>query len=186
MQDKSNSTASIKDELAQLSADIDNALNEYTPEDMLSLSDQLKTLVSTTKTELATVNDTLRAADVQDHSAVLQSAQSSFNDLRDLITITKGITGQIYAQLTSLDLPDPDLVDAAASFMKATRESIADFIQLYRDEQAFLYRVQMAMLNFTHRKELLRYKAELDANKDVIDMPEDSVKYKQEDIVDLL
>lgn len=177
---------SVKDEIQKLSFDLDAVLNECSPSDMIALSEQLKSASDSTKADLTMLNATLKSSPIENHAAVLKTAETTLNDLRDLISMTKGISNHLYAQLVTIDLNDPELISAAAEFIKSTRESIADFVQLYRDEQQFLYKTQLSMLQFAQRKELLKYKAELDANRKTIDVTPESVAYSQEDVMDIL
>lgn len=177
---------SVKDEIAKLNFDLDSVLSECKPADMIALADQLKLSCEATKSDLATINTTFKLSPIENHAGVLKVAEGTLNDLRDLISMTKGIATHLYGQLTTIDLNDPDLVSAAAEFIRSTRESISDFVQLYRDEQQFMYKTQLSMMQFAQKKELLKFKAELDANKRTIDVDAESVTYSQEDVMDIL
>lgn len=178
---------SIRDELAQLSLDLTSVLDDCKPDDMVKLSNQLKSAANTTKTDLATLNATLQTSPIENHADVIKVAEHALGDLRELISMTKGIASHLYGQLVTIDLNDPELISAAAEFIRSTRESIADFIQLYRDEQNFLYKTQLSMLQFAQKKELLKYKAELEANKNTINADVvETVQYSQEEVMDIL
>lgn len=177
---------STKEEIEKLTLELDDVLNECNPEDLLLISSQLKSATTNTKVELNNINKSLQTASIVGHDAVLKTAETTLTDLHELIKMTKTISSHLYGQLVSLDITDPNLVTAAAEFIRSTRESINDFIQLYRDEQEFLHKIQLSMLQFAQKKELLKYKAELDVKKNEIPLTPDSVNYSQEAVINFL
>lgn len=177
---------STKDEIAKLNIELDAVLDECKPADILALSDKLKLATTNTKANLTQINSALKSPQIEGHAEIIKTAENTLGDLRELIHMTKTIANRLYGQLVTIDISDPNLIMAAAEFVRSTRESIADFIQLYRDEQSFLYKTQLSMLEFAQKKELIKYKAELDANKNALDADVESVSYTQEDIINIL
>lgn len=177
---------SIKDELSKLTEDLDFVLNECSPADMKALSNQLKSTTDMVKVDLAAKSKELRLSPITNSSDVIKASEAAIGDLRELINMTKGIAGHLYGQLMSIEIADPMLITAAAELIRATRDSITDFVQIYRDEQQFLHRTQLSLLQFSQRKELLRYKYELDASKGMKTVDDDSMYYTQEDVINAL
>ena len=187
---QNNFFVGIKNDIEHLNNELEIAFEECNPDEMLDLADELKEITRNAKTDLAkqktnelNQNDNLS----EDNSLqIFKTAENSLNDLKDLILLTKGISNHLYGQLISVDVADPNLIAATAEFIKSTRESISDFIQIYRDEREFFHKAQLAMIQFNNRKELIRYKHELDNIKGTIDIEEGSVEYNQEKVMDAL
>lgn len=177
-----NNISDIKSDLENLNKEIESVFKECDPNSLVELSSDLKEITKNVKTEI-TINNTLD--NNTNYEVVLSTAENTLSDLKDLIILTKGITNHLYGQLISTDVTDPNLVAATAEFIKSTRESIADFIDIYRDERKFIHRAQLALIQFNHRRELLKYKHELDNDKNTIN-GDGLVTYNQEEIMNAL
>lgn len=175
-----------KEEISALNQEIDNILTDCQPDKLKAISSQLEFASENAKTKLSEINTNLLTTPIESNSALIKSASETFTDLHDLVKMTKTIANHLYDQLVTMDVTDPNLVEATAEFIRSTRESIADFIQIYRDEQAFLHKIQLSMLQFSQKKDLLKYKAELTANKDPKPVNAEVIAYSQEQAMDLL
>lgn len=110
--------------------------------------------------------------------------------INELINIAKTILTHLYKNIITTDvtLVDPELINATSTFITSCRDSIKEWIDLYRDRAKFLDKIQLQLLEHQHKKDLLKYKFELEAefNNSQTKTPENMKIYRQEDLVKLI
>lgn len=182
----------IKAELDELAKQADEMAKDFGSIETEALSTFTDNLKSASTTEIANI-EKIKAVyyEGQDGQAYINSITPALNDLVGLIKISKKISETLFVQLSSFDVQDPKLIEAAAEFIRSTRETISEVMAVYREEQAFIHKVKLSILNFAQRKELIKYKHELDMSKqgdpDASDLDgEGLVHYSQEKIARMI
>ena len=80
----------------------------------------------------------------------------------------RGISGKIkhlYTNIISTDLIDPEIVQAAASFIETTRANISEYLEIYKERQKFFEKIQFEAIKHQHNLEILERKYELEAKR---------------------
>lgn len=88
--------------------------------------------------------------------------------------------------MTSLDISEPRMIEAAASFIASMQSSIQSFVDIYRDEQHFLHTVTLKQIDFENKKKLIKYKYDLDNDAIDTDATVNKTSYSQEDLIRFL
>lgn len=181
-------TNSIKSQIELLNSEVSSILNDNSslnPDALLDVANTVKDIADVPSNELAIVNEKLTFAPIENNQDVIREAISSVSDLKELLRNCHGILNQVYAQIASLDISDPRMIEAAASFITAMKDTIQSFIDLYRDEQEFIHNIMIRKIEFEHRKQLIKYRHELDNTKNITDISA-TVAYSQEELMKLI
>ena len=116
--------------------------------------------------------------------------RDSLDGIKDLINVSKSVIRHTHEAICQSELLDPDVIHAFSTVLESAHITIAEYINLYRDRMAFYDKVRLKMIDFEHKKELMRMKYELDAKKNaskVKDVTDSSTfVFSQEDIVKTL
>ena len=126
----------IKTQIAQLNSEVNEILAEdsnLSPEALMNMANKVKGLTNITSDEMAQINGQIVKSDETDRAEVIQAACDSVRDLKSLLATCSGIMNQIYNELTSLDISEPRMIEAAASFVASMQSSIQSFVDIYRD-----------------------------------------------------
>ena len=133
----------IKDQIAQLNSEVNEILAEdsnLSPESLMDMANKVKGLTNVTSEEIAQINgQIIETPEGTEKEEVIQAAYDSVKNLKGLLATCTGIMNQIYSEMTSLDISEPRMIEAAASFVASMQSSIQSFIDIYRDEQHFLH-----------------------------------------------
>ena len=124
----------------------------------------------------------------------LSDMELSLKEVEELISLSKQMFKHIANNILSSDLIDSELVHAASVLMESIHVNIAEFIQLYKNKQAFVDKVRFAVLQQNQKKELLELKHKHDMEKIKASKTDDDntidgsslVTYSQDEIVKLL
>ena len=124
----------------------------------------------------------------------LSDMELSLKEVEELISLSKQMFKHIANNILSSDLIDSELVRAASVLMESIHVNIAEFIQLYKNKQAFVDKVRFAVLQQNQKKELLELKHKHDMEKIKASKTDDDntidgsglVTYSQDEIVKLL
>ena len=179
----------IKTQIAQLNSEVNEILAEdsnLSPEALMDMANKVKGLTNVTSDEMAQINGQIVKSDETDRAEVIQAACDSVRDLKSLLATCSGIMNQIYNELTSLDISEPRMIEAAASFVASIQSSIQSFVDIYRDEQHFLHTVTLKQIDFENKKKLIKYKHDLDNDAIDTDATVNKTTYSQEDLIRFL
>lgn len=179
----------IKTQIAQLNSEVNEILAEdsnLSPEALMDMANKVKGLTNVTSDEMAQINGRIVKSDETDRAEVIQAACDSVRDLKSLLATCSGIMNQIYNELTSLDISEPRMIEAAASFVASMQSSIQSFVDIYRDEQHFLHTVTLKQIDFENKKKLIKYKHDLDNDAIDTDATVNKTTYSQEDLIRFL
>lgn len=179
----------IKTQIAQLNSEVNEILAEdsnLSPEALMDMANKVKGLTNVTSDEMAQINGQIVKSDETDRAEVIQAACDSVRDLKSLLATCSGIMNQIYNELTSLDISEPRMIEAAASFVASMQSSIQSFVDIYRDEQHFLHTLTLKQVDFENKKKLIKYKHDLDNDAIDTDATVNKTTYSQEDLIRFL
>lgn len=179
----------IKTQIAQLNSEVNEILAEdsnLSPEALMDMANKVKGLTNVTSDEMTQINGQIVKSDETDRAEVIQAACDSVRDLKSLLATCSGIMNQIYNELTSLDISEPRMIEAAASFVASMQSSIQSFVDIYRDEQHFLHTVTLKQIDFENKKKLIKYKHDLDNDAIDTDATVNKTTYSQEDLIRFL
>lgn len=177
---------SIKAQIELLNSEVNSILNDndsLNPDALLDVASTVKDLVEVPANEIALVNDKITAAPIESNQDVIREAVGSVADLKELLRNCHGILNQVYTQIASLDISEPRMIEAAAAFITAMKDTIQSFVDLYRDEQNFLHNVMLKKVDFEHKKQLIKYKYDLDNMKNITDVSATTITYSQEELM---
>ena len=179
----------IKTQIAQLNSEVNEILAEdsnLSPEALMDMANKVKGLTNITSDEMTQINGQIMKSDETDRVEVIQAACDSVRDLKSLLATCSGIMNQIYNEMTSLDISEPRMIEAAASFVASMQSSIQSFVDIYRDEQHFLHTVTLKQIDFENKKKLIKYKHDLDNDAIDTDATVNKTSYSQEDLIRFL
>lgn len=178
-----DSSSSIDEFLAKLSVEDDSA------------SKSIQAIDDTIKDTVEDVDKSIANFSTSDTNSVLtiKNIETNLNGINDLIDISKDIIRQIYTNISSSDLIDPEIIASAATFIEACHSNIKEWIDLYRDRIKFIDKVKFEMLQQQHKKELIQFKHDLEMKRikeSSIEAKEtenhNGILYSTEDIIDEL
>jgi len=184
-----NQTFSIKSQIELLNSEVNSILTDnesLNPDILLDVANTVKDIIEVPATELAVVNNKLAVTPIENNQDVIREAIGSVGDLKELLRNCHGILNQVYTQIASLDISEPRMIEAAASFITAMKETIQSFIDLYRDEQNFLHNIIMKKVDFEHKKQLIKYKHDLEATKNAMDVSATTIPWSQEEMTKII
>ena len=184
-----NQATSIKSQIEFLNSEVNSILNDndsLNPDALMNVANTVKDIVEVPSNELAVVNDKLLATSIENNQDVIREAIGSVADLKELLKNCHGILNQVYTQIASLDISEPRMIEAAAAFITAMKETIQSFVDLYRDEQNFLHNVMLKKVDFEHKKELIKYKHDLENMKNASDVSATTITYSQEELMKMI
>lgn len=182
-------TISIKEQIENLNSEVNNILSDNSslnPESLMTIADTVKETIDVPSNELDILNEKILVAPIESNNDVLRAAIGSVADLKELLRSCHGILNQVYTQIASLDISDPRMIEAAAAFISSMKDTIQSFIDLYRDEQNFLHSIILKKIDIQGKKDLLKYKHELELKKNSTDISSTEVSYSQEEIMKML
>ena len=180
---------SIKSQIELLNSEVNSILNDnesLNPDALLDVANTVKDIIEVPATELAVVNEKLASTAIENNQDVLREAIGSVADLKELLRNCHGILNQVYTQIASLDISEPRMIEAAAAFITAMKETIQSFVDLYRDEQNFLHNVMLKRVDFEHKKQLIKYKHDLEQTTDVTDISAKTFTWSQEEMTKII
>lgn len=180
---------SIKSQIEFLNSEVNSILNDndsLNPDALFDVANTVKDIVEVPANELAVVNEKLTTTSIESNQDVIREAIGSVGDLKELLRNCHGILNQVYTQIASLDMTDPRMIEATAAFITAMKDTIQSFVDLYRDEQSFLHSVMLKKVDFEHKKQLIKYKHDLDNTKSIPDISATTIPYSQEELMKLI
>lgn len=182
-------TDQIKNQIVLLNSKMEDILHdnsELNSEALMNIADTVKGMVDVPAEELAFANAKIVSASIESSADVLKEALGSVADLKELLRTCHGILNQVYTQIASLDISDPEMISAAAAFVSSMKDTIQSFVDLYRDEQNFLHNVMLKKIDFEHKKQLIKYRHDIEAEDKTIDISSTTVPYSQEALMNII
>lgn len=124
----------------------------------------------------------------------IANLDSSLGEIRSLIETSKDTIRHIHEQLVDSELIDSELVSALSKLLEATHLTISEYINLFKDRQAFYDKVRLEMMKHQNKKELMERKHQMDLEKLSMTKKDESntveaknmVAYSQEDITKMI
>ena len=123
----------------------------------------------------------------------IDDIQYSLGHIKDLVDVSKDTIRYIYNQLIDSELIDSELVGSFSKLLEAVHIQISEYIQLYKDRQNFLYKMQLEAVKQKNKLEQIRLKHELDMQKEelknknsAVTVDNMKVAYSQEDLIQQL
>lgn len=184
-----NELVNIKDQLSLLDEQVDDIMKDndnLTPEALQQLADSVKDVMGVPADELAMMNAKIISTPIENNAQVLEEAIGSVADLKELLRNCHGILNQVYTQIASLDISEPRMIEAAAAFVAAMKDTIQSFIDLYRDEQNFLHSVILKKMDFEQKKQLIKYRHDLSLEANTMEVSSTTVTYSQEELMKMI
>ena len=184
-----NELVNIKDQLSLLDEQVDDIMKDndnLTPEALQQLADSVKDVMGVPADELAMMNAKIISTPIENNAQVLEEAIGSVADLKELLRNCHGILNQVYTKIASLDISEPRMIEAAAAFVAAMKDTIQSFIDLYRDEQNFLHSVILKKMDFEQKKQLIKYRHDLSLEANTMEVSSTTVTYSQEELMKMI
>lgn len=150
--------------------DIDTFLSGLTMDDaqqkqndVLSAINELSVVDQTLKDKIAQVQSDplLNQACQYGLSSQIASIDHSLAELEDIVNLSKDIIRHVHASILATPLIDSEAVQAYSKLVESIHINISEFISIYRDKQSFANKIRYAMFDQQQKKDLLRYKADL-------------------------
>lgn len=123
----------------------------------------------------------------------IDDIQYSLSHIKELVDVSKDTIRYIYNQLIDSELIDSELVGSFSKLLEAVHIQISEYIQLYKDRQNFLYKIQLEAVKQKNKLEQIRLKHELDMQKEelknknsAVTVDNMKVAYSQEDLIQQL
>lgn len=123
----------------------------------------------------------------------LKNMELSLKEIEDMIGLSKQIFKHVAESILATDLIDSELVHAMSVLMNTIQSNISEFVSLYKSKQNFIDKVKFSILQQEQKKELLKYKHELEMQKlkasnsdNAIDVTGDTRIYRQEEVLNIL
>lgn len=128
------------------------------------------------------------------NSISMKKLEDNLAEITNLVDVCKSVISKLYDNITSTDYVDPEVIQATASLIKSTQESISVYADLYKTRKEFYNRVALEMLRHNNNLDLARRRHEFkmlelgmfkkeDENEQVV---RDEVQYSQEQIMKAL
>ena len=124
----------------------------------------------------------------------LKNLEKNFEEIKNLVDITKNIIAHLYNNVVSTDLIDTELVNSTATLIEIAHRNIKEYIELYRDRMKFYDKIRLEYIQHEHKKELIALKHSNDLeriskaaeNKPMEVVPENMVAFSQEEVIKTL
>lgn len=139
---------------------LDNAQQQN---DVMSALTELSAVEQTMKDKIAQVqaDPILNQVGYCDLSSQIVSIDHSMAELEDIVNLSKDIIRHVHASILATPLIDSEAVQAYSKLVESIHINIAEFISIYRDKQNFANKIRYALFDQQQKKDLLRYKADL-------------------------
>ena len=111
-----------------------------------AVSDSMKASVETVDGKIAAVE----SGAVKPTQLVMSDLVASMKEVEDLVILSKQMYKHIYENFCSSDLLDSELIGAAAKLLESIHINVKEFIDMYRDRQKTIDRIQQQESKFQH------------------------------------
>lgn len=149
--------------------------NESIDDVIAGFDEELETIKNNMDTSVEKIDNSVAINDIH-------SMKDTFSELSELIGSAKSMLVDVHTYVSQSEILDPDVLKSGADLIKASREVIAEYLEVYKDKMKHFHNIEMEMLKFDNKKKLEKYKHDLKSeNKDVDDG--EYVSYIQEDVI---
>jgi len=174
------------------------SINDYLDDisgDQDKLKETAEKIDTTVKEKLADVDTSIEKFKTSGTSGLdIVQLESNFSEISELIGISKQVIMHLYDNIVNTSLIDPEIINAAATFIEIAHRNIKEYIDLYKDRIHFFDKIRLEMISQQNKKELTELKhklamekiAAINKGKESGAQPEGMFLYKQENIVDML
>ena len=175
---------SIDDFLDDISLDTEKMSNAFQ-----QLSGEMQHELSTVDGKLESV----KSGALAPTQLVMSDLAASMKEVEDLVVLSKQMYKHIYENFCSSDLLDSELIGAAAKLLESIHINVKEFIDMYRDRQRSIERLQaqqtkfeqaVYMENLRHQHAMERMKAK--ADEDAVDVENGMRAFSLDDITKIL
>ena len=111
-----------------------------------AVSDSMKASVEAVDGKIAAVE----SGAVAPTQLVMSDLVASMKEVEDLVILSKQMYKHIYENFCSSDLLDSELIGAAAKLLESIHINVKEFIDMYRDRQKTIDRIQQQESKFQH------------------------------------
>ena len=94
-------------------------------------------------------------------SIQMMSTDHALKELEEMVELSKDIIKHVHSSILATPLIDSEAVQAYSKLIESIHISISEFIGVYRDKQNFINKVKFAIFDQQQKKDLLKYKADL-------------------------
>lgn len=175
---------------------VDDFLNDLSI-DSTKIQDAIENIDDAVKTGLSQIDDKAFEITSNGSSSMsllqLKDIELSLKEIEDMISLSKQIFKHVAESILATDLIDSELVNSLSTLMSTIQSNISEFLAIYKSKQNFIDKVKFSILQQEQKKELLKYKHELDMQKikakdsdNAIDVTGDTRIYRQEDVLNIL
>lgn len=154
-----------------------------------SVSEQVKSDLTNVDTKLAEIN----SGNQTDIQLAMNDLASSMKEVEDLVVLSKQMYKHIYENFCSSDLLDSELIGAAAKLLESIHINVKEFIDMYRERQRNIERLQQQQAKFEHDvfMENLKHKHAMEriqakGDDGAIDVESGMVNFSQDEIIKAL
>ena len=156
---------------------------ESTKDAALSSIDQLSAIERQMQEKMSEIQGmpTSMALPMSDLSIQMMSMDHSLKELEEMVDLSKDVIKHVHSSILATPLIDSEAVQAYSKLVESIHISISEFIGVYRDKQNFINKVKFAIFDKEQKKELLRYKADL--QKELI-LAKEGPKHVDADVVE--
>lgn len=156
LQEKENTQKTVIEKLNKALGieSIDSMLDSISidsPNEISTINSEINTLATAAVDSIDTqIVDFKNGKDIS-----LPIMESNLAEINELISISKQIIMRVYDSITSTSFVDPELVNSAASLIKATQDSVMVYVDLYKERKRFYNTIALEMLKQRNKLELL-------------------------------
>ena len=174
-------------------------INEYLDDisgDQTKLKEATEAIDVAVKEKLEDIDTSIEKFKTSGTSGLdINQLESNFTEISGLINISKQVIMHLYDNIVNTSLIDPEIINAAATFIEIAHRNIKEYIDLYKDRVRFFDKIRLEMLSQQHKKELTELKHKLAMEKlaavakskeAATQQPDGVFLYKQEDVIDIL
>lgn len=156
-----SSDKSIDDVLADLDKDTETKLNET----VQSIGEAVKESAKEIDEKVQEYSDNKEQLTSKEEQEIAQNIKKNLDNIDELVALSKNIIKHLYTNIVSTDLIDPEIIQAAASFIESTRANISEYLDIYKERQKFFEKIQFEAVKHQHNLEILERKYELEAKR---------------------
>lgn len=170
----------MNDILAEELLDKDNIIDSFS-DDAIDPRDALLNEINNMQTEVVDVKNSIDTLKTVGDPV---TNGNFFNEMSDLASRANSVLDSCKQDIERSSILDADLVAAYAALIKSTHEIISDYLDIYRDRQKHINKIELEELKQEHRKEIIRMKDDMD--KSIHSDTEERKMFVQEAVVEVL
>lgn len=159
--------------------DIEKEVNDLT-----EIESQMKENVDIIDSQIQQYNETgLKSINVTE-------LNSSLNEIKDLIMISKDTIQKVYDSIADSELIDSELVGSLSKLIESSHLAVKEYVDIFKDRVAFYDKVRLEAIKNQYKIQQMDHKHELDmqklektSKKDAMPMNSQMAAFSQEEII---